>query len=54
MAARRGVDPAALREEMARHDGLEALRDEMRLSRALDLLIASAKVLPSMEPMEVK
>jgi len=54
MAARRGVDPAALREEMARHDGLETLRDEMRLARALDLLIGSAKVLPSMEAVEAK
>jgi trigger factor len=54
MAARRGVEPAALREEMERHNGLEALRDEMRLARALDLLISSARVLPSLEPMEVK
>src|SRR5262249_5413598 len=53
-AARRRVDPAKLREEMAKHDGLEALRDEMRLAKALDLLIGSAKVLPSMEPVEVK
>jgi trigger factor len=53
-AARRGVEPGALREEMAKHDGLEALRDEMRLSKALDLLISSAQVLPSMEPIEVK
>ena len=34
--------------------GLEALRDEMRLSRTLDLLISSARVLPSMEPVEQK
>ncbi len=54
MAARRGVEPAALREEMEKHDGLRALRDEMRLSRALDLLISSARVLPSGEPVEVK
>ncbi len=54
MAARRGVEPAVLREEMERHNGLEALRDEMRLSRALDLLISSARVLPSLETMEVK
>ncbi|HMF10153.1 MAG TPA: trigger factor [Thermoanaerobaculia bacterium] len=54
MAARRGVEPAVLREEMERHNGLEALRDEMRLSRALDLLISSARVLPSGEPVEVK
>ena len=48
-AARRGVDPAELRERMARSDGLEALRDEMRLARAVDVLISSAKVLPSEE-----
>lgn len=53
-AARRGVDPAALREEMAKNDGLEALRDELRLARAVDVLISSAKVLPSGEPVEVK
>ena len=53
-AARRGVDPAALREQMAKSDGLEALRDELRLAKAVDLLIASAKVLPSGEPVEMK
>jgi trigger factor len=53
-AARRGADPAALREQMAKNDGLEALRDEIRLSRAVDVLISSAKVLPSGEPVEVK
>jgi trigger factor len=53
-AARRGADPAALREQMAANDGLEALRDEIRLSRAVDVLISSAKVLPSGEPVEVK
>jgi trigger factor len=53
-AARRGVEPAALREEMAKQQGLEALRDEMRLAKALDLLISSAQVLPSMEAVEVK
>ena len=52
-AARRGVDPAALREQMAKNDGLEALRDEIRLSRAVDVLISSAKVLPSGVPVEV-
>ena len=46
-AARRGVDPAELREQMAKGDGLEALRDEMRLARTIDLLIAQATVLPS-------
>jgi len=51
-AARRGVDTAELRERLAKSDGLEALRDEMRLSRALDLLISAARVLPSMEPVE--
>ncbi len=53
-AARRGVDPVALREQMAKSDGLEALRDELRLARAVDVLISSAKVLPSGEPVEVK
>lgn len=53
-AARRGADPAALREQMAKNDGLEALRDEIRLSKAVDVLISSAKVLPSVEPVEVK
>lgn len=51
-AARRGVETSELRERLARNDGLEALRDEMRLSRALDLLISAARVLPSMEPVE--
>ncbi len=49
-AVRRGVDTAELRERLAKSDGLDALRDEMRLSRALDLLISAARVLPSMEP----
>jgi trigger factor len=53
-AARRGVDPATLREQMAKSDGLEALRDELRLAKAVDLLIGSAKVLPSGELVEVK
>jgi trigger factor len=53
-AARRGVEPGALREEMAKHEGLEALRDEIRLAKALDLLISSAQVLPSMDTVEVK
>ena len=53
-AARRGVEPAVLREEMAKAGGLEALRDELRLSQALDRLIAAARVLPSGEPVEVK
>ncbi len=53
-AARRGVDPAALREQMAKNDGLEALRDEIRLSKAVDVLISSAKVLLSGVPVEVK
>jgi trigger factor len=51
-AARRGVETSELRERLAKNDGLEALRDEMRLSRTLDLLISSARVLPSMEPVE--
>jgi trigger factor len=54
VAARRGVEPSALREEMARSGGLPALRDELRLSSALDRLIAAARVLPSGEPVEVK
>ena len=37
-----------------RRAGIEALRDEMRLAKAVDLLIASAKVLPSGMPVEVK
>jgi trigger factor len=53
-AARQGVDPAALRERMAKTDGLEALRDELRLARAVDVLISSAKLLPSGQPVEVK
>ena len=53
-AARRGADPAALREQMAKNDGLEALRDEIRLSKAVDVLISAAKVLPSGLPVEVK
>jgi trigger factor len=48
-AAVRGADPAALREQMAKNDGLEALRDEIRLSKAVDVLISSAKVLPEGE-----
>jgi hypothetical protein len=44
------VEPSELRERLAKSDGLDALRDEMRLSRALDLLISTARVLPSMEP----
>jgi len=51
-AARRGVETSELRERLAQNDGLDALRDEMRLSRTLDLLISSARVLPSMEPIE--
>lgn len=46
-AALRGVEPAALREQMAKADGMGALQDELRLSKALDRLIASARVLPS-------
>jgi trigger factor len=53
-AAERGVEPAALREQMAKAGGIEALRDEMRLAKVVDLLIASAKVLPSGMPAEVK
>jgi trigger factor len=53
-AAQRGVEPAALREQMAQAGGIEALRDEMRLSKAVDLLIDAAKVLPSGAPVQVK
>jgi trigger factor len=53
-AAQRGVEPAVLREQMAKAGGIDALRDEMRLSKAVDLLIGSAKVLPSGMPVEVK
>ena len=53
-AAERGVEPAALREQMAKAGGIEALRDEMRLAKAVDLLIASAKVLPSGMPVPVE
>ena len=53
-AAQRGVEPAVLREQMAKAGGIESLRDEMRLSRAVDLLIDSAKVLPSGMPVQVK
>ena len=53
-AAQRGVEPAVLREQMAKAGGIESLRDEMRLSRAVDLLIDRAKVLPSGMPVEVK
>jgi len=53
-AARRGADPAALREQMAKNDGLEALRDEIRLSKAVDLLIASASLQPVTEGLRSK
>ena len=53
-AAARSLEPADLREQMAKADGIEALRDEMRLAKTADLLIASAKVLPSGMPVEVK
>jgi trigger factor len=53
-AQERGVEPSALREQMSKAGGLEALRDELRLSKAVDLLIASAKVLPSGLPVEVR
>ncbi len=53
-AQERGVEPSALREQMSKAGGLEALRDELRLSKAVDLLIASAKVLPSGMPVEAK
>jgi trigger factor len=46
-AARRGVDPAVLREQMAKADGLGALRDEIRLAKTLDMLIGAASVSPA-------
>ncbi|MDQ2979567.1 MAG: trigger factor [Acidobacteriota bacterium] len=51
-AARRGMDPGELREQMAKGNGLEALRDEMRLARTIDFLVSEARVLPSGEPAE--
>src|SRR5262249_25222378 len=53
-AAHRGVDTGALREQMAKSDGLEALRDEIRLAKAAEFLVSTARVLPSGEPVEVK
>jgi trigger factor len=53
-AAQRGVEPSVLREQMTQGGGLDALRDEMRLSKTVDLLIDSAKVLRSGMPVEVK
>ena len=53
-AARRGVDSGALREQMAKSDGLEALRDEIRLAKAAEVLVSTARVLPSGEPVEAK
>ncbi len=53
-AAARGAEPSALREQMAKAGGIDALREEMRLARVTDLLIANAKVLPSGMPVEVK
>lgn len=48
-AARRGVEPGQLREQMAAADGLEPLRDEIRLGKTVDLLISAAQVLPAEE-----
>ncbi len=53
-AAQRGVEPAVLREQMAKAGGIDSLRDEMRLAKVVDLLIDGAKVLPSGMPVEVK
>jgi trigger factor len=53
-AARRGEDPAALRQKLVQAGGLESLRDEMRLSKVVDLLISAAQVLPSGEPVAVE
>jgi trigger factor len=46
-AARRGLDPAALREQMAKADGLNALRDEIRLGKTLDMMIEKAALTPA-------
>jgi trigger factor len=46
-ASRRGVDPAALREQMAKADGLNALRDEIRLGKTLDMMIEKAALTPA-------
>jgi trigger factor len=46
-AARRGLDPAVLREQMAKADGLNALRDEIRLSKTLDMMIDKAALTPA-------
>ena len=51
-AAARGAEPSVLREQMAKAGGIDALRDEMRLAKVVDLLIGSAKVLPSAVPVE--
>jgi trigger factor len=53
-AARRGADPAELREQLMAAGGLEALRDEIRLAKTMELLISAVRVLPSGEPVEVK
>ncbi|MGH9368830.1 MAG: trigger factor [Thermoanaerobaculia bacterium] len=53
-AARRGADPAALRGELVQAGGLETLRDELRLSKTIDLLISAARVLPSGAPVEAR
>jgi hypothetical protein len=41
------VDPAALREQMAKADGLNALRDEIRLGKTLDMMIEKAALTPA-------
>lgn len=46
-ASRRGIDPAALREQMAKADGLNALRDEIRLGKTLDMMIEKAALTPA-------
>lgn len=53
-AAQRGVEPSVLREQMAKAGGIDALRDELRLGKAVDLLIGAAKMLPSGMSEEVK
>lgn len=53
-AALRGVETGELRERMAEAGGIPALKDELRLAKAIDLLIAAARVLPSDSAAEVK
>ena len=53
-AALRGVETGDLRARMAESGGISALKDEMRLAKAIDLLIGAAHVLPSVSAAEGK